>query len=502
MTDQQRADLARREGYALDTTPFLDDLARSGAWFDHAYTPIPVCGPARVSLLTGRYPSAHHVRENRGTDHAVYAHDLFDVVRGEGYASALVGKNHSHLDPERLDFVARYMHNGGLEAARSPEERAFDQWLADLHHRVGLTPTPFPLECQAPYRIVSQAESWIRSLDGAPFCLWLSFPEPHNPYQVPEPYFSMFPPETLPPLATDEAALSGQSFPWRYLRQIGEAAHPNYGEVIPRARANYLGMLRLLDDQIRRFVTFLDNAGLRENTLLVFLSDHGDFVGEYGLMRKGAEMPELLMRVPLFFAGPGVRASAAPHPAFVSLVDVLPTLCEALGVSMPPGVQGRSLWPLLTGGDYPMAEFASVYGEQGIGGLHLTADDVVEDWPGLTITPERRAFDELNACTQSGNLRMVRKGDWKLLLDMHGHGQLYDLADDPFELDNRFDDPSRVETRADLLAELVAWMLRAQDSLPIPVNGYRRKTDPRNYWTPYRETTASGPDEQREEHAP
>ena len=187
MTDQQRADLARREGFALDTTPFLDELARHGTWCDRAYTPIPVCGPARVSLLTGRYPSAPHVRENRGTDHAVYACDLFDLMRSEGYATALVGKNHSHLRPDQLDYAARYMHNGGLEPDRSPEEQVFDQWLADLRHRVSLEPTPFPLEMQAPYRIVSQAERWIGSLGGRPFCLWLSFPEPHNPYQVPEP---------------------------------------------------------------------------------------------------------------------------------------------------------------------------------------------------------------------------------------------------------------------------------------------------------------------------
>ncbi|MDP9383134.1 MAG: sulfatase-like hydrolase/transferase [Chloroflexota bacterium] len=425
MTDQQRADLSAREGFPLDTTPFLDSLARQGIWFNRAYTSVPVCAPARVSMLTGRFPTAHRVRENYGLDQAVYEQDLFDVMRAHGYATALVGKNHSHVLPERVDFYSEYWHDGIRCEARSPQEKAFDEWLVALHHRVSLEPTPFPLETQLPCRIVGQAQEWIRSLGGRPFCLWLSFPEPHNPYQAPEPYYSLFPPEKLPPVQVGEEALPGKGFKWQYLRQIGEAAHPEYGDSISRARSNYLGMLRLLDDQVRRFVQFLEAEGLRENTLLVFVSDHGDFVGEYGLMRKGAEMPEVLMRVPLLFAGPGIRANAAPHNAHVSLVDLLPTLCEAAGVQSPLGVQGRSLAPLLMGNDYPDEEFASVYAEQGIGGLHYTPDDVAVTRPGLYEGETYRAFDELNACTQSGSMRMVRRGDWKLVLDMQGRGQLY-----------------------------------------------------------------------------
>ena len=138
-----------------------------------------------------------------------------------------------------------------------------------------------------------------------PFFLWLSFPEPHNPYQVPEPYFSLFPPETLPPNATDASALESKGFKFQWTRHIGEVAFEDYAEQLPRARANYLGMLRLIDDQVRRFVSFLDDRGLRENTHLIFLSDHGDFVGEYGLVRKGPELPEVLTRIPIQLDGTG-----------------------------------------------------------------------------------------------------------------------------------------------------------------------------------------------------
>jgi arylsulfatase A-like enzyme len=485
MTDQHRADVSAREGFGLDTTPFLDSLAARGSRLLRAYTPMPVCMPARISLLTGRYPSAHRVRENYGPELAVYERDLFDVAKARGYATAMVGKNHSHLRPERLDHWFELFHEGG-GGDRTDAEAAFDGWLAALHHEVSVRPTPFPVEVQLPHRIVSDAERWIGSLGGRPFCLWLSFPEPHNPYQVPEPYFSLFPPESLPPVDVGEEALAAKSFKWRYLRQLGEAAHPNYAETLPRARSNYYGMLRLLDDEVRRFVEGLEARGLLENTLILYVSDHGDYVGEYGLVRKGAELPEVLTRTPMFVVGPGVRRGHVEGEAHVSLVDALPTLCEALGVELPPGAQGRSLWPLLSGGEYPREEFGSAYAELGVGGLHYTPEDVEGVMPGLSRRDGRLSFDELNACTQSGTLRMVRKGDWKLVLDMHGKGQLYHLPSDPREAHDLYDRPECLAERAELLAELAAWMMRADDPLPIPERGYKRKTDARNYWSPYR----------------
>jgi len=485
MTDQQRADVCAREGYPLDTTPFLDSLARQGTWFNRAYTTAPVCAPARVSMLTGRYPSATRVRTNHNIDDAAYTMDLIDVMRSLGYATAMIGKNHSHLTPDRVDHWFPLGHHGGRGEDRTPQEKAFDHWLAVLNHGVAQEPTPFPVECQGPYRAVSEAQRWIHSLQGRPFFLWLTFAEPHNPYQVPEPYFSMFPPETLPPLQATREALERKGFKWQFTRRLGEYVYPDYEELIPRARSNYLGMLRLIDDQVRRLVEFLDAERLLTNTLLIFVSDHGDFVGEYGLMRKGPEVPELLMRIPLFFVGPNVMANPNPHSAHVSLVDIMPTLCEALSVPFPPGVQGRSLWPLLTGGDFPEEEFSSVYAEQGFGGLHYSDEDDPDFNHCLNAGPAGPTFDELNSYSQSGTMRMVRKGDWKLVFDMQGHGQLYNLSQDPLELENLYDRASYADIQREMLAELLMWTLRAQDPLPLP-GRYRMKTDPRNYWSPYR----------------
>ena len=105
-------------------------------------------------------------------------------------------------------------------------------------------------------------------------------------------------------------------------------------------------MLRLIDDQVDRLMRNLETSGTLRNTIVVYLADHGDYFSDYGLMRKGVELPEVLTRIPMVWAGPGVQPQKGQH-AFVSIADVMPTLCEAMGAPFPAGTQGRSLWPLL-----------------------------------------------------------------------------------------------------------------------------------------------------------
>src|SRR5690606_15068047 len=126
---------------------------------------------------------------------------------------------------------------------------------------------------------------------------------------------------------------------------------------------------------------------------------------------------------------------------------IMPTICEIIGAEIPFGCQGRSLWPLLSGADYPAAEFSSIYAELGFGSLPYDTDER----PPLHFGYEGRTYDELNSVTQSGNTKMVRKGNWKLLYDVTGKGELYDLASDPGELDNLFADPAHAATKAAML---------------------------------------------------
>lgn len=359
LTDQQRADVCRREGFPLDTTPFLDALATRGVWFNRAYTSCPACVPARTSLLTGRFPAAAHVRCNHNLGDATYEKDLFTAMRERGYKTALIGKNHSFLKQEMCDYWSPHDHMG--RPPRVPEDEALNAFLKSTHFHVSLDPCPLPVESQNPVRMVDDARTWIDSLKGSPFFLWFSIPEPHNPYQVPEPYYSMFPPDSLPPTRTAAGDGLRKSEPFQLYDKLIHMGMPHLAEELPRMRSNYFGMLRLIDDQIKRLMEYLDERGLRENTIVVFLSDHGDFVGEYGWMRKGPDLPECLARVPMIWTGPGIAAGEGPHAAHVSMVDIFPTLCEATGIPIPDGVQGRSLWPLLTGRPYPKEEFASAY---------------------------------------------------------------------------------------------------------------------------------------------
>ncbi len=485
MTDQQRADVCAREGFALDTTPYLDELAGGGVWFNRAYTASPSCLPARVSMLTGRFPAATRNPTNQHNGAPVCEKDLIEVLTEQGYKTALCGKNHSHVRANRFDYCSPYGHGGGQGENRTEQEKAFDEYLKGLCHRADMNPAPFPVECQGPYRATSDAIAWTNEVKNEPFFLWLSFAEPHNPYQVPEPYFSMFPQESLPPTLSSPDAWRDRGFKYQFTKELGRRGFPDYDQQIPRARANYFGMLRLIDDQVKRFVESLEARNLRENTIIVFVSDHGDFVGEYGLVRKGPEMPECLTRIPMIWTGPGITASSDPHDAHVSLVDVMSTLCEATRVPLPDGIQGRSLWPLLTGEEYPEEEFASVYVEQGMGGLHYVEGDTLVDPTEDGLHPNI-SFDCLNSRSQSGTMRMLRKGDWKLAFDMQGRGQLYNLAKDPVELENLYGKAEVADVQTDMLADLLAWTLRAQDQLPLPNRRYVVKTDPRNYWSPYR----------------
>jgi arylsulfatase A-like enzyme len=384
------------------------------------------------------------------------------------------------------------MHHGRTPETTAPpltaEEAAFDSWLTELNRdrgSVSTEPTPFPLECQLPYRIVRDAMQFVDSRPAEqPFFLWLSFPEPHNPYQVPEPYFSLFPEENVPERIAGPEALATKTGPlgekWRWERALLESKHPGYDDRWRRYRANYCGMLRLIDDQLKRFVEHLEVRGLLENTIILFTADHGDYAGDYGLQRKGVGLPECLIRIPFVVAGGGVVARSSNHEDHVSLVDVMPTLCDALGLETPFGVQGRSLWPMLTGAEYPKEEFRSAYVELGYGGLHYGENER----PPLHFDYGGPRLDELNTVTQSGTVKCVRMDRWKLTFDMLGNGELYDVEADPAELTNLFDDAAHRETRARLTDELLRWTIRAEDDLPLA--GYVPKRAERNWYTPHR----------------
>lgn len=481
MTDQQRADLCGREGFSMPITPYADSLAHQNAWFNKAYTVAPASAPARCSMFTGRFPSATHVRTNHNVPDVFYDKDMIGVLKENGYKTALVGKNHSYLKDTDLDYWIDYGHWGKSKKETS-EEKELSRFLNQQSRGQWLEPSPIPVEQQQPTTIVNETLDWIKQQQDSPFFVWVSFPEPHNPYQVCEPYYSMFAPEKLPQLRTSRKDLGKKSEKYQVLAELEDASCPDLQKDIPRLRGNYMGMIRLIDDQMKRLIETLKAEGKYENTIFIILSDHGDYCGEYGLMRKGAGTSESLTRIPMVWAGHGIQHQNQPMNAHVSLADIFPTLCTAIGAEIPVGVQGRSLWPMLTGKSYPRKEFSSIIVEQGFGGEDFTRKEPLTFEKEGAFTPNKIAyFDELNTWSQSGTQRMIRKEDWKLIMDNYGRGELYNLKNDPSEIKNLFGNKKYATQQMELLEEMMTWNLRLQDPLPIPRNRYHFKRNPYNY---------------------
>lgn len=495
VSDQHRTGLTKAAGYPFDTSPALDRLGLQGANFPNAYATAPLCVPSRISMLTGRWPDAHRVRMNLTAKDAVYTRDLYDVAKVAGYRTGLAGKNHTYREPESLDFWREYEHTSGYQPPQAPPAyAAFDAWMKKLGGaNLSLEPTPFPVEVQYPYRIVSDAIEFIDGAKAQPFLLQVSFPEPHAPQQVPAPYWDMFPPDKLLPRKAGPEALAKLGFRARWLFEQQQRAAVPDEEHWQRYVSNYLGALRMVDDQLSRLLAHVEARGLTEDTVIVFTGDHGDYVMDYGLGRKGVGLSEALERIPMTFAGGGIKPLGNQDAVFLSNADIMPSLCEAMGQPIPLGVQGRSIWPILKGQSYPAQEFRSIYAGVGVGGLYYEDEDAPplppkaapgnDDSPGV-------GNDTLNKVTQSGNQKMVRMGRWKLIYDAFGYGQLYDLPKDPLELDNLFGKPAWAAQQNDLMAELLMWSLRVQDSLPTgPQNRkYQTKWPGQHNWlTPYQQ---------------
>ena len=482
MTDQQRADICGRAGFPLDVTPFADEMGAQGAWFSNAYTSAPASVPARTTMATGRFPSATHVRSNHNVRDVYKETDLPAELRDAGYQTALVGKNHCYLTPKDFDFWEEYGH-WGKNVLITARDSAFHHFLDQDAKGQYLEPSPFGVEDQSPFREVSTALDWLGQVDRSrPFFLCISMAEPHNPYQVPEPYYSMFPPEKLPKAASSRSDLQLKGSKFEQLARLEDESCRDLQRDLPRLKSNYLGMLRLIDDQQRRLVEGLKEKGLYDTTVFLIIADHGDYFGEYGLIRKGAGVPESLIRIPMVWFGKGIKCSGR-LPEYVSIADVFPTLCAVAGRPLPRGVQGRNLLPLLEGRDVPEREFRSIVVEQGFGGEDMADSTRTFEQEGALQKPEGKVawFDELNSWTQSGARRAVVSDGWKLVLDSYGKGELYDLSADPAELRNLYDDPSFTQRKTSLLEELGMWLIRLQDPLPVPRTRYKFTQHENNY---------------------
>jgi len=481
-TDQQKATTIGAYGDPLGATPALDRLAADGTLFTSCRTQNPFCQPARASILTGQHPSTHGVIRN-GIDlpSEAAADSVATHFAGAGFATAYFGK--AHFASYFPDFPTGRVESVPDSASVPPEWHGpyfgFEhvELVTDVHNiRIapqaghwnwGFGPPPMglhyarflfrdgrarglerlrlmqpeaagrtwdatqawknqlPEEDHPTTWIADRAIAWLERVD-RPFFGWVSFPDPHHPFDPPNPWCDRYAPAdmlaVLPAAHPEEfdgkpdfhrfwtTGFRGTEWEW---------TNPGWSlfsrEEQCTILAHYYGMVAQLDHAIGRVVDALGRRGLAGDTLVVFTGDHGDFMGDHSMMLKAPIHYESLIRVPLIVRGPGIAPGVRMDDP-VGTVDLAATALAACGVAVPPTMEGR---PLLSG------RRESV----------LTEDDMLRgSFAFRTLTTRR----------------------WRMTRDevVPERGELYDLAEDPGELVNRWADPGLRGVRGDLLALL------------------------------------------------
>lgn len=426
ITDEQRTDTLRSYGSPWARMPVVDGLAREGTVFLNAITPGPVCAPARASLVSGLYPHQHGIWHNIPPAEYPQLPMLTDAFHAAGYRSASFGKRHysasnmafqTEVNFEVSDLVDWFDYKQGLDRTQ------FDAVRYPLETHAWLLGGRFPGDAEqtSEARVVREAAQWLEEgvLD-QPFFLRLSFNAPHTPVTPPPPFDAMFAdipyPEEVEGAPADEPQWIRET-----LRSYEDAGRLTRAQVLA-ARRYYYGFAAFLDSQIGAFMEWMEARHLLENTIVVFVSDHGTHIGDYGLVQKQS-FYEPVVKVPYFFWGPGfVRRGVVEAP--VETRSLMPTLLELAGLEVPDEYQEISL-----------------------AGAVRRGEEVL-DRPG---------FSEFTLGTlkvrKHDRLVMVQEGKWRCsaCLESPEDGALYNLAADPYERTNLFHVPEAGEKRAHLM---------------------------------------------------
>ena len=419
--------------------PNLRALAERSTRFANSYTASPLCAPARASFMSGQLPRRTRVYDNAAefaSDIPTFAHHL----RAAGYHTCLSGKMHFvgpdqlHGFEERLTTDIYPADFGWTPDYTKPGER-IDWWYHNLGSvtgaGVGEITNQLEYDDEVGFNACAKLYDLSRRLDDRPWCLTVSFTHPHDPYVARQRFWDLYADcpalePSVPPIPYDEQDRHSQ----RLMKACDfDAAHVG-DEDVRRSRRAYFANISYVDEKIGEILDVLKRGEMADDTLVVFVSDHGDMLGERGLWFKMSFF-EGSARVPLMISAPGMAAGLIKRP--VSTLDVLPTIAELAGIDMSaimPWTDGESLVGLANG------------------------------------TGTRSAVPmEYAAEGSEAPLVALRDGDFKLVLCSLDAPQLFDLASDPNELTNLAGDPAHADVFERLKAEMAArWDLTAFDA--------------------------------------
>jgi arylsulfatase A-like enzyme len=501
ITDQQRFDHLGCTGNPDVKTPNIDKLAAEGVLFQNSFVANPLCMPARATLFTGRTPRGHGVRTN-GIPLRRDIPILPQILSNAGFLTHAAGK--LHLTPWNASAEREWSENYvespgywkrhglkelplpyyGFQSVDSVVGHAFGQagylqWLEKNHpgksalmKRDKALDTPIediykmalPEELHYNRWIADRSISFLEKAktEEKPFFLWCSFPDPHHPFAPPKPWCDMYDPEKIqfdPARAQDEFDRlppfyrqlydGGAPGPTGMVAGIrGPTKRPD--DVLRKMVAHTYGLISFVDQEIGRVMEQVDRLGLREDTIIIFMSDHGDMMGDHWMIKKGPFHFNGLVKIPTIWSFPSRFQKGVKTAALASQIDFVPTLLDLCNVDFPegeeplhplvtkecehPALPGKSLAPVLCG------EKEKVNDEV------LIEND--EDYLALKV-------------------RSIVTGRYKLTL--YGgkeFGELFDLETDPRELNNLWESPEHQQLKQQLVNQLLHAYLRQENVMP------------------------------------
>ena len=462
MPDQQRADTIGCFGNPVVQTPAIDALAARGTRFTNAFVQHSVCGPSRVSQMTGWYP---HTAGHRTLDNLIkpWEPNLLKSVKEAGYKVAFVGHRGDVFAPgvteDSTDFCGMLESPSpeGLGAMyRATVEEGSPLYRAFYFGNAG----PEPL-LDTDEATVQTAIRWISEAapSDQPWFLWVPLLFPHPPFVCEEPWFSMHDRADMPapiPASMTDAGAGKPGFMDAYRDIYGW--DDVTGEEFREIRATYYGMVSRTDDQLRRIVEAVDSAGQADHTGWIYGTDHGEYLGDYGLVEKWPSgLDPQLTRNPLIISLPGASEGQVCD-SMVEMVDLLPTVLELAETEAGHTHFGRSLVPLLHDADRPHRDAAFCEG-----GFRDTDSHLLET-AGWIYEPKGRLQKE--RIDLVGKASCIRTPEWSYVHRLYENDELYDRAADPYETLNLIDEPLHADVVAAMRARVLDWHLDTSDVIP------------------------------------